>query len=155
MIQVPIVNDTIPHPVKLKYKAARLMIMPAAPGTGLIAGSSIRKVLELAGVKNVLSKNIGTSNRVVIGQAMLRVLKKLQMTEAAEKFVAEMKKEAEAAKQKRAAARKESDKAGRGNRSRKPSPVAATKPEKSELKQAAEKAAEEKGRLEKEMEEKA
>lgn len=147
LINVPIVNDTIPHPVKLKFKAARILILPAAPGTGLIAGSAIRKVLELAGVKNILSKNIGTNNRVVMGQAMLKVLSKLKMTEAAKKFVAELKKERDVEKKKNAQKRKDSDGAGRGKR---PS----SKPEKSEAKEAAEKVVKEKGRLEEEMEKK-
>lgn len=155
LMTVPIVNDTIPHPVKLKYKAARIMIMPAAPGTGLIAGSSIRKVLELAGVKNVLSKNIGTSNRVVVGQAMLRVLAKLQMTPAALNFAEKLRKEAEEAKKKRAAGRKENERAGKktsgksrgrgGDRSN---------ARKSDFKHAVDKAVAVKGRLEKEIEEK-
>lgn len=114
LITVAIVNDTIPHPVKLKYKAARILILPAAPGTGLIAGSAVRKMLELAGVKNVLSKSFGTTNRVVLGQAMLKVLSELKMTEAAKKFVAGLKKEKEAEKKKKQAAQKESGRAGRG-----------------------------------------
>jgi len=154
LMTVPIVNDTIPHPVKLKYKAARIMIMPAAPGTGLIAGSSIRKVLELAGVKNVLSKNIGTSNRVVVGQAMLRVLAKLQMTPAALNFAEKLRKEAEEAKKKRAAGRKESEKVGKkSSRPRRGSDKNYTP--KSDFKHAVDKAVAEKGRLEKEIEEKA
>jgi small subunit ribosomal protein S5 len=156
LINVPIVNDTIPHPVKLKYKAARIMIMPAAPGTGLIAGSSIRKVLELAGIKNVMSKNIGTSNRVVIGQAMLKVLGELQMTEAAQKYVDNLKKEAAAAKKKRDAGRKENEKAGKRypNRNRKPNNNRNAATPKTDFKHEVDKAVAEKGRLEKEIEEK-
>ncbi len=114
LVEVPITNDTIPHPMRLKYKAARILIIPAAPGTGLIAGSAVRKMLELAGVKNILSKNFGTSNRVVMGQAMLKLLSKLRMTEAAKKFVVNLKKEKEEVKKKKQALQKESGKAGRG-----------------------------------------
>lgn len=79
LIQVPLTDtETIPHEVKLKYKAARLHIMPAAPGTGVIAGGSLRKILGLAGVKNVLSKNYGTNNKVVSAQASINALKKLK-----------------------------------------------------------------------------
>jgi len=113
LIEIPIVNDTIPHHVKLKFKAAKILILPAAPGTGLIAGSAVRKMLELAGVKNVLSKSFGTTNRVVLGQAMLKVLGELRLTEASKKFVAELKKQKKDAVAKRAAAQKSSSKAGR------------------------------------------
>ncbi|QQR83410.1 30S ribosomal protein S5 [Candidatus Peregrinibacteria bacterium] len=79
LIQVPITKDgSIPHYVDVKYKAARMMLMPAAPGTGVIAGGSLRKMLNLAGVKNVLSKNHGTNNKVVTAQAALRALQKLK-----------------------------------------------------------------------------
>ncbi|MFH0834558.1 MAG: 30S ribosomal protein S5 [Patescibacteria group bacterium] len=147
LIQIPIVNDTIPHAVKLKYKAARVLIMPAAPGTGLIAGSAVRKMLELAGVKNVLSKSFGTNNRVVLGQAMLSVLGQLRMTEAAKKFVANLQKEKDEAKKKRQAAQKGSEKVGR-KRGGKRTEV---KKDDSELKVAAAKVEKEKGRLEEEL----
>jgi small subunit ribosomal protein S5 len=154
LIEIPIVNDTIPHPVKLKFKAARILVLPAAPGTGLIAGSSVRKVLELAGVKNVLSKNFGTQNRVVMGQAMMKLLAELKMTEAAKKFVAELKKQKEEEKKKKQAAIKESGRAGKGRARKSPPKSSPKKEEKSEMKVAAEKLEKEKGRLEEEMEEK-
>ncbi|MBI5411930.1 30S ribosomal protein S5 [Candidatus Peregrinibacteria bacterium] len=79
LIRVPInKNDSIPHDVKIKYKAARMVMFPALPGTGVIAGGTLRKILELAGVKNVLSKNYGTSNRVVTTQAVMRALQNLR-----------------------------------------------------------------------------
>jgi small subunit ribosomal protein S5 len=64
MITLPLTNDTIPHEVKIKYKSSRLRLMPARPGTGVIAGGAIRSVMDLAGVKNVVSKMIGSSNKV-------------------------------------------------------------------------------------------
>ncbi len=153
LIEVPIVNDTIPHQVKLKYKAARILILPAAPGTGLIAGSAVRKMLELAGVKNVLSKSFGTTNRVVLGQAMLKVLSELRLTEAAKKFTAGLKKQKEEDKKKRQAAQKDSGKFGRKPRGKKPVEKTEKKSEeKTDLKAAAEKASEVKGRLEEEAE---
>ncbi len=65
LIRVPLVNETIPHRVESKFKAARVMIKPAPRGSGLIAGSSIRIVLELAGVPNASSKMLGkTTNKI-------------------------------------------------------------------------------------------
>jgi len=147
LIEVPIVNDTITHPLKLKFKAARIIVLPAAPGTGLIAGSAIRKVLELAGVKNVLSKNIGTSNRVVVGQATLKLLAELRVTEASKKFTEKLKKEKDELKKKIAAKRQNTDRTGRKKRY----PTSTSAP-KSELKEAAEKIEKTKGRLEEEQE---
>ncbi len=79
LINVPITDDgTIPHEIKIKFKASRLIIIPAAPGTGVIAGGAVRKILALAGVKNVLSKNIGTRNMLVTAQATLKGLQTLR-----------------------------------------------------------------------------
>lgn len=79
LIKVPITDTgTIPHQIKSKHKASQLLIMPASPGTGVIAGGSLRKILSLAGVKNVLSKSFGTSNKVVNAQASIKALQKLK-----------------------------------------------------------------------------
>jgi small subunit ribosomal protein S5 len=64
LVTVPIVNDTIPHEIKMKYKSSTVFLKPARPGTGTIAGGAIRSVLDLVGVKNVLSKMLGSSNKV-------------------------------------------------------------------------------------------
>ncbi len=64
MVSVNLVNDTIPHEMKLKYKSSVVFLKPAMPGTGVIAGGAIRQVLDLVGVKNVLSKMLGSSNKV-------------------------------------------------------------------------------------------
>jgi small subunit ribosomal protein S5 len=64
MITVPEENGTIPHQIKFKYKSSKILLFPAAPGTGIIAGGALRSVLELAGVNNILSKMIGSSNNV-------------------------------------------------------------------------------------------
>ncbi len=80
MIRIPLVNGTIPHAVDTKYKAARIRILPASEGTGVIAGSALRVVLEHAGVKNVLSKRYGSSNKLVNAQAMMKALKSLRGT---------------------------------------------------------------------------
>lgn len=93
LIKVPITDgDTIPHPVRCKYKAAEMLIMPASPGTGVIAGGSLRKILALAGVKNVLSKNLGSRNTLVGAQASIRALKMLRpVRESQVKKTAEVK----------------------------------------------------------------
>src|SRR5258708_5244282 len=64
MIVVPIINETIPQQLKIKYKSSRLILIPARAGTGIIAGGALRSVLELSGVKNILSKILGSSNKV-------------------------------------------------------------------------------------------
>jgi small subunit ribosomal protein S5 len=64
LIQLPLVNETIPHELKIKYKSSALMLKPAKPGTGVIAGGAVRSVMELAGVKNVVSKMLGSNNKV-------------------------------------------------------------------------------------------
>ena len=85
LMQVPITKgDTIPHTVQVKYKAAEMLIMPASPGTGVIAGGSLRKILHLAGVKNVLSKNIGSRNTLVTAQASMKALKALRPVKASQ-----------------------------------------------------------------------
>jgi small subunit ribosomal protein S5 len=79
LIKVPITKgDTIPHDVKVRHKAAYMLIKPASPGTGVIAGGSLRKILSLAGVKNVLSKSFGSRNALVTAQASIKALKSLR-----------------------------------------------------------------------------
>jgi small subunit ribosomal protein S5 len=62
LIKVPILRDTVPHQATGKFGGGRVLLIPAAPGTGIIAGGGARLVLECAGVKNVLSKSKGSSN---------------------------------------------------------------------------------------------
>ena len=64
MILVSLHNDTIPHEVLIKHKSSVVFLKPARPGTGVIAGGSVRQVLDLVGVKNVLSKMLGSSNKI-------------------------------------------------------------------------------------------
>ena len=78
MIRVPMKNGTIPHAVELKFKAARLRLMPAMPGTGVIAGGALRVILEQAGVTDVLSKRFGSRNKLVNAQTSIMVLQKLK-----------------------------------------------------------------------------
>lgn len=76
LITIPLREGTIPHEVKLKYKSAKIFMMPASPGTGIIAGGAIRKIAELAGIKNILSKMFGGRNRITNAQATMLALRK-------------------------------------------------------------------------------
>jgi len=78
LIEVPIVGETIPHRVQVKFKSAKMIIMPGCPGTGIIAGGPLRKILELAGVKDVLSKVLGCKNRLSNSQAAIIALSTLK-----------------------------------------------------------------------------
>jgi len=82
MIKVPMVNGTIPHEVDTKFKAARIRLLPAREGTGIIAGGALRVILEHAGVKDVLSKRYGTGNKLVNAQAVMIALKSLRTSGA-------------------------------------------------------------------------
>lgn len=74
MVHVDIVNGTIPHEVFVKYGAARVVLRPAGPGTGVIAGGPVRAVLEAAGVENILTKIIGTTNPHNVVKATIKAL---------------------------------------------------------------------------------
>ena len=75
---VVLYKGTIPHEVNGKVAGARILIMPAAPGTGLIAGGVVRTVLEVAGVSNALSKSLGSSNKTNIAYATIAALESLE-----------------------------------------------------------------------------
>jgi small subunit ribosomal protein S5 len=77
LLTVPIFNETIPHRVEAKFKAGRIMIKPAPKGSGIIAGSAVRTVLELAGIGNASGKMLGkTNNKIVNVKATFEALKK-------------------------------------------------------------------------------
>lgn len=78
LFRFPIYNGTIPHEIKMKYKSSKIILLPASMGTGLIAGGSARKILELAGVKNIISKAMGSSNRINNAKATIKALKNLR-----------------------------------------------------------------------------
>lgn len=81
LLTVPIVDGTIPHEVTVKFRGAQVFLKPARRGTGVIAGGAVRAVVELAGIKNILSKIQGSSNKPNNVQATLRALAKLQTRE--------------------------------------------------------------------------
>jgi small subunit ribosomal protein S5 len=82
LITVPIKNDTIPHEIFETYGSAKVLLKPAAQGTGIIAGGPVRVVAELAGIKNILSKILGSNNKINNLKAVLIALKKLTPQEA-------------------------------------------------------------------------
>jgi small subunit ribosomal protein S5 len=78
MVEVPMAGQTIPHRIQVKFKSAKLLLMPACPGTGIIAGGPLRKIVELSGVQDILSKSLGCNNRVTNSQAAIMALARLQ-----------------------------------------------------------------------------
>lgn len=84
-IEISIVNDTIPHEIFQKYGAAKVLLRPARQGKGVIAGGAVRVVLELAGIKNITSKNLGTNNKVNIAKCTILALDNLKKVEVRNK----------------------------------------------------------------------
>ena len=82
LIEVPIVDTTVPHEYFGKFGSAKVMLKPAAEGTGIIAGGSVRPVLELAGYKNIRTKIIGTNNPRNVVYATIEGLKSMQTVES-------------------------------------------------------------------------
>ncbi|MDT7655205.1 MAG: small subunit ribosomal protein [Pseudonocardiales bacterium] len=80
--KVPRIQGTIPHPVQGEKAAGVVMLRPAAPGTGVIAGGSARAVLECAGIHDILSKSLGSSNAINVVHATVAALKSLETPEA-------------------------------------------------------------------------
>ncbi len=77
MIVVPVVNTTIPHETEVKVTGARVLLKPAAPGTGIIAGGVVRSIIGVTGITNLLSKSLGSTNKVNIAYATIDALKSL------------------------------------------------------------------------------
>jgi small subunit ribosomal protein S5 len=78
LIKVPLAGSTIPHAITINYGAACVMLKPAVPGTGVIAGGSIRAVLEACGIKDILTKSLGNSNHINVARATIVALTSLK-----------------------------------------------------------------------------
>ncbi len=78
LIDVPILKDTIPYYILGKFGAARVVLRPASPGTGVIAGGAVRVIMELAGIKNILTKSIRSKNIITVARATINGLKDLR-----------------------------------------------------------------------------
>jgi small subunit ribosomal protein S5 len=81
LIQVPIVNTTVPHEVLGNFGAAKVLVKPASEGTGVIAGGAVRIIMELAGVRDVLTKSLGSANAINSAYATIAGLKMLKRAE--------------------------------------------------------------------------
>jgi small subunit ribosomal protein S5 len=86
MFEVPIVNGTIPHQVKGRFSAAHVVLLPAGPGTGVIAGDAVRAVCEAAGITNILTKSFGSNNPITLVKATREALLKLRTLQEVERL---------------------------------------------------------------------
>jgi small subunit ribosomal protein S5 len=77
LITIPIINDTIPHENEVKYSGAQVLLKPAAPGTGIIAGGVVRTIIGTTSIRNLLSKSLNSTNKVNIAYATVEALRSL------------------------------------------------------------------------------
>jgi small subunit ribosomal protein S5 len=85
IIDIPILNNTIPYYTIGKFGAARVVLRPASPGTGVIAGGSVRVIMELAGIKNILTKSLKSKNTITVARAAIEGLTSLHSPEQIKK----------------------------------------------------------------------
>lgn len=81
IIEVPMVGTTIPHDIEMGFGAAKVRMKPASPGTGVVAGGAVRPILELAGVKDILAKSLGSPNAINTARATIECLKSMRVAE--------------------------------------------------------------------------
>ncbi len=86
MKAIPLVDGTIPHEVKGRFGAAKVVLLPAGPGTGIIAGAAVRAVCEAAGVTNILTKSFGSNNAVTLVKATFDAFSQLRTQEEIERL---------------------------------------------------------------------
>ena len=86
MIQIPVVDGTIPHQIQGKFGAAKVLLIPARPGTGIIAGQAVRSVCEAAGITDILTKSYGTNNPVTLVKATVSGFSNLRTKEQIERL---------------------------------------------------------------------
>ncbi len=78
VVEINIYKETLPHEAEAKVSGACILLLPASPGTGLIAGGAVRTVLEVAGISNALSKSLGSSNKLNVAYATVEALKSIE-----------------------------------------------------------------------------
>lgn len=86
MVEVPIEDGTIPHQVKGRYGAGKVILVPAGAGTGIIAGEAVRAVCEAFGIKDILSKSFGTNNSITLVKATFDALSQLRTRQEVERL---------------------------------------------------------------------
>lgn len=78
IIEVKLKGSTIPHDIEVKYNASRILLRPASEGTGVIAGGGVRPIIELAGIKDILTKSLGSNNSANVVRATIKALSMLK-----------------------------------------------------------------------------
>lgn len=78
LITVPMDGNTIPHDIQVKLRSAKVLLKPASEGRGIIAGGAVRSVVDLAGIRDIVSKSLGTSNKLNVARATIKALSELK-----------------------------------------------------------------------------